>query len=233
MKTVIITGASQGLGAQLSKYLDSKNTHLILIARDLEKLKKVSEGIEFAKASLIACALENELQLNSLLADFSLSKSSEIVLINNAATWTGGKLVKNISSDFMRRSFELNFMSAFNILKFVLSHRAEGQLTKVINIGATASKRGSQNTSAFAVAKSSLRILTQSLAREMAPENVHACSIIVDGLIENDRTKELNPNKSGGYISMDSLCNIIKSVLDQPKDCWTLELDVRPNVEKF
>lgn len=233
MKTIFITGASQGLGSELAKFFDQPEVRMVLIGRDKNRLSEVADKIEHAQAHVVSCSLEDESALSDSLKPISFSENDEIIVINNAATWTGGPLVVDVTPAMMRNSFELNFMSSFNMIQEVLKRRNKGQLTRIVNIGATASKRGGRYTSSFAIAKSSLRILTESLAREMGPDNVHACSLIIDGLIDNERTRKLNPKKTDGYISMKSLCSTIKFIIQQPKDCWTLELDVRPSVESF
>lgn len=60
-------------------------------------------------------------------------------------------------------------------------------------MGATASLRGANKGAAFAVAKSALRIFSQSLAKEYAAFGVHIVHFVVDGMINNPRTRALNP----------------------------------------
>lgn len=108
-----------------------------------------------------------------------------------------------------------------------------GTLT-IINVGATASTRGGVQTSPFSVAKSALRIYSQSLAKELGPEGVHVAHLIIDGLIDNERTKGLNPNSPPeNFINSVSIAKSIIHVVEQDKSCWTFEWDVRPYNEKW
>lgn len=152
-------------------------------------------------------------------------------MVNCAAIWTGGKTVKELSADAMQQSISFNFFTAFNTVKALLN-LPENVLQKplsIINIGATASLRGSKKCSAFAVAKGALRQFSQSLARELWPENIHVAHLIIDGVINNQRTKLLNQQlNSDRFINMESIADSILQVIQQEKSCWTFEWEVRP-----
>lgn len=152
-------------------------------------------------------------------------------LVICAATWTGGKEVKQVDINEIQQSLDLNFFTTFNAVKAMLNLSSDylTQPTAIINIGATASLRGSKNCSTFAVAKGALRQFSQSLARELWPNNIHVAHLIIDGLISNERTrllnKELEENK---FINMKSIVESIFHVIEQEKSCWTFEWDIRP-----
>jgi len=234
LKGVIITGAGQGLGQELAKAFDREGIHLYLVGRDRGKLASTKQRLLKASASICSCNLENAEEVKRIFLENDFSKYECVILINNAATWTGGRSVLSLSSEEMLEAFQLNYMSAFNITKEVLSLHSEKKITKIINFGATASKRGGANMAAFAVPKSSLRILTECIAREMGPRGVHACHIIIDGLLNNPRTKEISQDvQEDEFINQASMVKTVMSVIEQEKSCWTLELDVRPYCEKF
>ena len=112
----------------------------------------------------------------------------------------------------------MNFYSAFFPIQESLKIWREKKSNDlcIINIGATASKRGGNKTAAFAIAKSSLRILSESLSKELGKEGVHVGHLIIDGLIANDRTKNLNPNASeDSFIPPKSIAKTILSVANQ------------------
>ena len=82
--------------------------------------------------------------------------------------------------------------------------------------------------------QSSLRILTQSLARELGPKGVHAVHLVLDGLIDNERTRKLNPHaKDENYMKMRAIAKTIYELITQDRSAWTQELDMRPYTEKF
>jgi NAD(P)-dependent dehydrogenase (short-subunit alcohol dehydrogenase family) len=105
----------------------------------------------------------------------------------------------------------------------------------LIVTGATASIRGSARFGDFAAGKFAVRALSQSLAREFGPQGVHVAHTIVDGIIDIPRYKALNINGGGpdSKIDPDAIADSYWYLHTQPKSHFTLELDMRPFVEKF
>lgn len=234
MKLILITGAGQGLGQQLARDFDEEGVQFLLLGRTLEKLAETKSKLSHAMVDIIDVDLVQYEEVFEKISKYDFSIYNEIVLINNAATWTGGIPIKEITPQIMREAFDLNFMSAFNATKATLELSAPNSRIKIFNIGATASKRGGANMAAFAIPKASLRIFTECLARELGKEKVHACHVIIDGLLDNERTRNISSNlKDHEFIKQGALSSTLKHLIDQDESCWTLELDVRPYCEKF
>ena len=238
-ETMIITGASKGLGRTLSVEAHAKGYALALIARSEEALLSLIEELSSNNKALLVsthvCDLTDANAVSSAFSDILTQHSHIKALINNAATWTGGKGVLELTESDIKTSMDLNFFSAFHCITALLKHWEESkQELHIINIGATASLRGGKNTFAFAAAKSSLRILTQSMARELGPEGVHAIHVILDGLINNERTKQINPDiPEEKLMDMSHIAKTLLFLCEQPKSAWTLECDLRPYTETF
>ena len=100
--------------------------------------------------------------------------------------------------------------------------------------GATASLRGRAGFAPLAIAKSSLRMLGQSLAREFHPQGIHVVQVIVDGQIDTPRIRARDPKRAAEtMISPDAIADAVMYALKQPKNAWTHELDIRPSTETF
>jgi NAD(P)-dependent dehydrogenase (short-subunit alcohol dehydrogenase family) len=103
---------------------------------------------------------------------------------------------------------------------------------------ATASVRGAAGFVAFASAKHDLRALAQSMARELGPQNIHVAHVVVDAAVD---TPWIIENFSGaaelrerdGIVDPDHLAANYLMLHEQPRNCWTFELDVRPWIEKW
>jgi short-subunit dehydrogenase len=121
-------------------------------------------------------------------------------------------------------------MSAFLATKCIINkHNGTDELS-IINVGATASLRGSANNAAFFVAKSALRTFSQSLAKEVALSGIYVAHLVIDGLIANERTIKLNPGRPRNrYILEESIAKEVLHVSLQNRDCWTFEWDIRTN----
>ena len=95
----------------------------------------------------------------------------------------------------------------------------------ILFTGATASLRGSANFVNLAVPKFGLRALAQSMARELGPRGIHVAHVIIDG--------HISPETAGTTLTPKAIAETYWQLYCQPRDTWTLELDLRPAVEKF
>ena len=100
--------------------------------------------------------------------------------------------------------------------------------------GATASLRGGALFHNLAVPKFGLRALAQSMAREFQPQGVHVAHVIIDGQIESDRPgRSVAERGADEVIDPNAIAETYYQLHRQPPSAWTLELDLRPYIEKF
>jgi NAD(P)-dependent dehydrogenase (short-subunit alcohol dehydrogenase family) len=104
----------------------------------------------------------------------------------------------------------------------------------VLLTGATASLRGSARFAALAVGKFGLRALAQSMAREFGPQGVHVAHVVIDGQISTPRVRGMSPDRpEDTMLSTDAIAETYWNLHTQDRTAWTLELDLRPAVERF
>ena len=104
--------------------------------------------------------------------------------------------------------------------------------TSIMTLGATASLRGSAKFASFAAAKFAMRAVTQSIAREFHPKGIHAVNFILDGMMIADKEK-IEKGENENKMNPHDIADTYYFVHTQPKSCWTQEIDLRTNVEKF
>ncbi len=108
----------------------------------------------------------------------------------------------------------------------------------ILFTGATASLRGGAGFSAFSGAKAALRMLAQSMARELGPHNIHVAHIVIDGGIDTEFVRGLRPDfdalkAEDGVLSPDAIASNYVMLHNQDRSAWTHELDLRPWMESF
>jgi NAD(P)-dependent dehydrogenase (short-subunit alcohol dehydrogenase family) len=108
----------------------------------------------------------------------------------------------------------------------------------ILFTGATASMRGAAHFAAFAAAKGALRQVAQSMARELGPESIHVAHVVIDGMIDNRRTRERMADRVGdlpadGMLATDAIAEAFWQIHVQPRSAWSFETDLRPWAEKF
>jgi len=230
-RTIIITGGSQGLGLAIAEAAWSQGYSIALLARSPERLD-ASQRL-FAPRSSQTCTvhpvdLVDESATAAIFEDIGKQHGSVFALVNNAGTWTGGKKVCDLSAGDLRKALDLNLFSAFNATQAFLRLITTVPDRAIINIGATSSMRGGENVFAFSAGKMALRGLSQSLAKEVWREGVHVAHVVVDGVLDNERTRRLNPNlPNHRYLNQASVAATILRTIEQDPSCWTFEWDLR------
>ncbi|MET0390447.1 MAG: SDR family NAD(P)-dependent oxidoreductase, partial [Polyangiales bacterium] len=108
----------------------------------------------------------------------------------------------------------------------------------ILFTGATASLRGGAGFAAFAAAKSGLRSLAQSMARELGPLGIHVAHVVVDGAIDGVFIRAIRDNVDelltrDEILKPDDIAKSFVQLHEQPRSAWTHELDLRPWTEPF
>jgi len=108
----------------------------------------------------------------------------------------------------------------------------------IIFTGATASLRGGSGFAAFSGAKAALRMLAQSMARELGPQGIHVAHVVIDGAIDTEFIKGRHPDFDRAkaeelILNPDAIAANYVMLHRQPKSAWTHELDLRPWGEKW
>jgi len=123
-KTIIITGASDGLGKSIAYEL--KEHKLILIAKDEEKLRKISEKLE---CKYYICDLKDYNQINTIINNID-----EVdILINNAGIWLAGDLEEN-SFEQISNCIDVNTKAPIYMTKAVLPIMRKNKSGLIINV---------------------------------------------------------------------------------------------------
>jgi NAD(P)-dependent dehydrogenase (short-subunit alcohol dehydrogenase family) len=102
----------------------------------------------------------------------------------------------------------------------------------ILLTGASASVKGFPLSSAFAMGKFALRGLAQSAARELGPKGIHVAHFIIDGSVRSAHRPN-SAERPDSTLNPDSIAQSYVDVLKQPRDAWSLEVELRPWVETF
>lgn len=178
MKTVIITGASSGIGKKMVEFFSQQDWKVIMVARSEDKLKKLEESYQNTHSWV--CDLSNK----ESIATFK-NKASDLgpihALINNAGIY----LPKSIDEDedsVWEQQLQTNLLGAIRFTRLCWPglKQAKGS---ILNISSTLGVRPIANTAAYSASKAAMNNWTLSLAIEGAPSGVRAnaiCPGIVD-----------------------------------------------------
>jgi NAD(P)-dependent dehydrogenase (short-subunit alcohol dehydrogenase family) len=156
------------------------------------------------------------------------------VVVYNASGRTRGAFLELDPADVART---LN-ISAFG--GFLVAQEAARRLLvrpvedrgAILFTGASASVKGYARSAPFAMGKFALRGLAQSMARELAPQGIHVAHFVIDGGVRSEARGE-PADKPDSMLDPDAIAETYWQVLQQPRNAWSWEMEVRPWVETF
>jgi NADP-dependent 3-hydroxy acid dehydrogenase YdfG len=231
----VVLGVGPGLGAAVAYQFARQGYAVALMARNLDHLTPIEQEIKQFGETAISVTVDatNIIQVSEAFEQVKTELGTPEVLIYNAGMLQIGGVLELTAEQF-EQSWKVNCFGAFLAAQQVLPAMVEQAKGTIIFTGATAATRGSARFSALAVGKFGLRALAQSLAREFGSQGVHVAHAMIDGLIDTPSVRERFPqHQPDTLILPDAIAKIYWQLHQQPATAWTLELDIRPSVEKF
>jgi 3-oxoacyl-[acyl-carrier protein] reductase len=192
-KTVIVTGSSRGIGAEIVKILAKENYNVVLnYNKSEEKAKKIQEELTgLGKNVEIFKADVSKKEEVKKLVEFTLEKFKNIdVLINNAGI-SQTKLFTDITDEDWNTMINTNLNSVFYTSQEVAKNMIHNKKGCIINISSIWGLIGASCEVHYSVAKAGVDALTKSVAKELGPSNIRVNSI-APGIIDTDMNSHLS-----------------------------------------
>lgn len=227
----VIVGVGSGNGAAFSRKFANEGYRVAMLARNIDYLQKLAEEIPDSQAyQYDVTGVDQAAEVFSRI-ESEMGKIS--VLVYNAGAGAFAN-IDDATVESFQRAWEVNARGLFTAAKQVIPQMRKLGGGNIVIIGATASIKGGANFTPFASAKAAQRSLAQSMARYLDPEKIHVSYIIVDGVINLERTRKAMPDKPEDYfMSPDDIAESVLFLTQQPSSAWTFELDLRPFGEKW
>ena len=192
-KTVIITGASRGIGKGIAVTLakngaDIAFTYSKSVNSANSLVKEITDLGVKCKAYKSNAASFNESQslIEQILKDFE----SFDVLINNAGITKDNLLMRMNEEDF-DQVIEVNLKSVFNMVKATQRVFLKKRSGSIINISSIVGVKGNAGQSNYAASKAGIIGFSKSIALELGSRNIRS-NVVAPGFIETEMTSELN-----------------------------------------
>lgn len=192
MKTVLITGASRGIGREIAlKFAKMGGYNIILNYNQNEKkAMDVASEVEKLGCRYLLCkanvAIENE--VNEMVYKALQTFGKIDVLVNNAGV-SLSKLFQKTSADEIAKIFGVNTFGVINCSKAVVPNMIENKKGKIINISSIWGRVGASMETIYSASKGAVISFTLALAKELAPSNI-SVNCVCPGVINTDMLNE-------------------------------------------
>jgi len=177
-KTVVITGASQGIGKEIAFFLAKKGANIALIARNSGKLENIVNELRSAGHESIAISqdLKKVSELNKTMKKIYDFFGSIDILINNAGV-NIAKPAERITENDWDNVIDINLKSAFFCCQAAGDYLKKSNNGKIITMSSQMAKVGYYDRVAYCSSKGGVTQLTKSLAVEWAREKINVNAI--------------------------------------------------------
>ena len=225
MQTALIVGAGSGLSGSLARLLTAEGWQVGLAARNPGKLS----GFDSLN---IQCDATDAAQVEQAFAAVEKKFGVPDLVVYNASYRTRGPFV-DLKADEVKKTLEVSAFAGFLVAQAAAKRMLPRGSGAIFFTGASASVKGYAQSAPFAMGKFALRGLAQSMARELAPKNIHVAHFVIDGGIKAGNDARAGERGEDGMLLPDEIAKSYLAVYRQHRSAWSWELELRPWTERF
>jgi len=200
-KTVLITGASKGIGSAIAKVFADNNYNVVINYLNSQMSALALEASikeEGHNAISIKADIRNKDKVQEMVEKSILEFGSVDVLVNNAGI-SQQKLFTDITEDEWDDMFDVHVKGTYNCCQSVLPYMIEKKQGKIINISSIWGLTGGSCEVHYSAAKAAIIGLTKALAKELGPSNIQV-NCVAPGIIDTDMNAFLNEDETNELV---------------------------------
>lgn len=189
MKTVVVTGASKGIGRAVAKEFANNGYNVVICynksVSDAQQL--LNEVSQTTRAIAVKVDVSNEDDVKNMVEITKKTFGNIDVLVNCAGVSDTRLLIDSTKDDY-DFVFDTNMRGTYNTCKLVGREMLSNQGGKIINISSIWGLRGGSCESVYSASKGAIIAFTKALAKELGPNGINV-NAVAPGFIQTDMTK--------------------------------------------
>jgi|SRR5690625_4275881 len=192
-KTVLVTGASKGLGKAIALQYAFEGANVIISSRNETTLKETTAEIRAETKNehirYVVCDMANAGHIESLVNDVVKQFAGIDVLINNAGGPPAGAFME-LTDEMWYEAFEQNLLSVVRASRLAIPHMKKNGKGRIVNITSSSIKQSLDQLMLSNALRPGVMGLTKTLAREVAKDNI-LVNTVGPGTIATERIEQL------------------------------------------
>ena len=197
-KTVLITGASGGIGGEIARTLHRAGATVALSGTRVAPLQALSAELG-DRVHVLPCDLSDEDEVTALPKQANEAMGSVDILINNAGV-TRDNLLMRMSDDEWASVLAINLTSTMRLCKGVLRGMMKARWGRIVNISSIVGATGNPGQANYAASKAGLVAMSKSLAYEVATRGI-TVNCLAPGFIATAMTEKLTDEQKNGILT--------------------------------
>lgn len=179
-KWAVVTGASQGIGAEIARVLAARGARVVLVARDRDALDRIAADLE--DAVVVPADLADPDAPAEVITRIAQVTDTVDVLVNNAAAAVRCP-ISELDGETIDRLNALNVRAPLLLIGGLLPMLRRSSNASVINLSSISGLVGTPNRAAYAATKGAVDAFTRSLANELGPDGIRV-NAVAPGVVD-------------------------------------------------
>lgn len=173
-KSVIITGASMGIGRACAIKFAEQGANLALVDTDVDALGEVKAKLDGTNVKVLTykCDISCEAEVKSVVESVISELGRVDVLVNNAGIWRNWTPFIETSSDMWKKYIDVNILGAMYFTQATLKSMLDNSYGRIINVASVAGVYGNANMAPYSMTKGALISFTKALAKEVTASGI-------------------------------------------------------------
>lgn len=174
-KTVIVTGASSGIGEQIARECHAAGANVLLVGRDKSRLSASARSIsEDGTVEHLSIDVTDDSAPAQIVDHATATFGSLDVLVNAAGIFTPTPFSET-TDEILDSQWEVNVRAPFRLARTAIGHMPEG--SSIIFISSICGHAGFPNSSAYCATKGAVELLVKSLTAELSPLGIRVNAV--------------------------------------------------------
>jgi NADP-dependent 3-hydroxy acid dehydrogenase YdfG len=233
-KTILLTGASKGIGKALALKLADLSLNIGLVARSEKELSELKTEVEKrgSKCLIFVGSVADESLVKSAVKEMVSQFGSIDFMINNAGYGVFGQ-AESISAEVWSDIYDVNVKGTFLFSKEVLASMKMAKSGHIINIASDVAKRVFDGGSLYCSSKFAQDAFSAALRKEVRKDGIKV-SVVYSGLV--DTMFHADPQgaaEHADWLKAEDMANTIIYIMDQPKHIVIDELMIHPLSQEY
>lgn len=241
-KTIVITGASSGMGAAAARHLAERGAAVVLGARRADRIEALAAEIAAGGGKVLAVETDvTKREDLRRLVDAAVETYGRIdVLINNAGVMPLSPL-ERVKVDEWDQMIDVNLKGVLYGIAAALPHMTAQKSGHIINVASVAGHKIFGGSAVYSATKFAVRALSEGLRQEMAPHNVRVTIIspgavkteLLDHISEKDVQQANQDYVAEIGVPAETLARLVAFAINEPDDVGINEILFRPTAQEL
>ena len=195
-RVAVVTGGGYGLGRVIALTLAREGAHVVVAARNVERLERTAADIQRLgrRGLAVVTDITDEAQVVSMVERTVAELGPVDILVNNAAITAEWKPIVETSLEYWNQAIAVNLTGAMLCARECLKQMLPQKRGAIVNIAGTGARQGVANMGPHSSSKFGLIGLTQSLAMEVAGQGVRV-NAVCPWAVEGEHLRQINENR--------------------------------------